>query len=1090
MSEKLPIHVNNLIVSVLQKLFLVCLLFFLYGICGFSQVFHRLTEDNGLPSNFCNDIAQDSFGLVWIATENGLCSFDGINFRVYHHQSGEKSAISTNIIQTLYTDSSGTLWAIGYDGILNRYNHIEDRFQQLPIPLIHSLSDQRIYDMIHIDSTLWLAAEEGLIKYDLRTEKSLIIKPGSKISNPHTRYLNTIYGLHRDQDNSDKLWLATRGGLVSIILSTQKITYHTQYTPQIPDPGQYALKNIYQQEDGTLWVSGSWSGLRHYNPKTRAWTRYFDGFYPESGNRNDIQDIIPKSDNEFWVASVANGFGIFNTEKGEYNYLEYQADNPYSAPMAPAIRLLRDRQHSIWMIGQQGVSYFHPDLDRIHMISFPERRTFHAHTDILASSFEMISDDEVLVGTTSGDGLYIANINEGTCEVVENYVGKDFFEILEKQTSTDYYDLQIQDMIKVSDHKIWVALDTQFAYFDINHRSLHFPEQTNRSFYQHAFIRYLQLDKKGYLWGLNRSEKSIFQASAADGSLIKVFPYSEILPAAIKNRQQQIASFFIDEDGLFWFNTESQVFTRDMENGTDSLFQNSRDGSSGIKGKELFNIAGTDDGTILISSFLNGLQLIKANDGSGVAFDLIGLDDGLPIEKVVKVVTRGDVAWLATRKGLVQYHLSSGKVTILNKKDGIPNPDLLNYWTIGLDITEEGHVFFSNPDQIGWIDGNDLYDLAEPPHVFFTDIKIQSKNKKVSRHIRHLQKVALKAEENFFTISFASDDYIFPNDQKFRYRLLGYDEDWVDAGNERSATYTKVPGGKYTFELLGANAYGVWTSVPKQVELIIETPFFQSNLFYGMLFAGLLLASYGIYRFRVEQIKEREKLKADFSVQLAEVEMSALRAQMNPHFVFNSLNSINKYILTNEPRMASRYLTKFSKLMRLILNNSKSKEISLEDELSALTLYVDMEQLRFDQKFEFIQEIKTIDALSQILIPPMLIQPYIENAIWHGLMPLDKPGRLKLSLLQEGGVLQCIIDDTGVGRERAVELQQKNEVKKKSMGMQITSDRLHLVEALHHIKTELEIVDKKDNNGNAIGTRVILKIPIKKLELPTKTSTL
>ena len=153
--------------------------------------------------------------------------------------------------------------------------------------------------------------------------------------------------------------------------------------------------------------------------------------------------------------------------------------------------------------------------------------------------------------------------------------------------------------------------------------------------------------------------------------------------------------------------------------------------------------------------------------------------------------------------------------------------------------------------------------------------------------------------------------------------------------------------------------------------------------------------------------------------------MSALRAQMNPHFIFNSLNSIDNYILRNKTQEASDYLNRFSKLIRLILQNSQSSYISLQDELEALRLYIEMESLRFNHKFDYRVSIQSGLYPESIEIPPMLIQPYVENAIWHGLMQKKEKGHLEIVITREGDLLKCIIEDDGIGREASRKLRSK-----------------------------------------------------------------
>jgi tetratricopeptide (TPR) repeat protein len=221
-----------------------------------------------------------------------------------------------------------------------------------------------------------------------------------------------------------------------------------------------------------------------------------------------------------------------------------------------------------------------------------------------------------------------------------------------------------------------------------------------------------------------------------------------------------------------------------------------------------------------------------------------------------------------------------------------------------------------------------------------------------------------------------------------------------------------------------------------------------------------------------------EKTKAELQQQATELEMQALRAQMNPHFIFNCLSSINRFILKNESETASDYLTKFSRLIRMVLNNSKNTLIILEDELEMLRLYLDLERLRFKNSFDYSISFHNHFDISSIFIPPLLLQPFAENAIWHGLMQKEGQGMLEIAFELENNVLNCYITDNGVGRKKAEALKSRSAEKQKSMGMQITAGRLALLNKDTE-QTTFSVEDLVDTEGHAAGTRVTLKIRYK-----------
>ena len=247
---------------------------------------------------------------------------------------------------------------------------------------------------------------------------------------------------------------------------------------------------------------------------------------------------------------------------------------------------------------------------------------------------------------------------------------------------------------------------------------------------------------------------------------------------------------------------------------------------------------------------------------------------------------------------------------------------------------------------------------------------------------------------------------------------------------------------------------------------------------WGGIVASILCFLLLVIRFGVKQIRREEQLKLEFERRLSKVEMGALRSQMNPHFIFNCLNSIDYYILKNETEKASDYLNRFSRLIRLILQNSRNNQVNLKDELEALKLYIEMETLRFQGQFVYTIQVKNGLVPIDHEIPPMLLQPYVENAIWHGLLHSDKPGRLDIILALEGYNLICVIQDNGVGRNFVQQMNASSKLKTRSMGTKITEDRLELFSKLYHNEAFVEIIDLKDREGRAKGTRVELSIPV------------
>jgi sensor histidine kinase YesM len=230
---------------------------------------------------------------------------------------------------------------------------------------------------------------------------------------------------------------------------------------------------------------------------------------------------------------------------------------------------------------------------------------------------------------------------------------------------------------------------------------------------------------------------------------------------------------------------------------------------------------------------------------------------------------------------------------------------------------------------------------------------------------------------------------------------------------------------------------------------------------------------------KIQQL-EGDKAKAEFQRNVADVSLTALRSQMNPHFIFNCLNSIKLYTTQNDNVAAAVYLTKFSRLIRLVLENSPKDKVELRSELESLQLYIEMEVMRFKEKLQYNIHVETNVETDYIEIPPLLLQPYVENAIWHGLMPKEEGGKIDInvSVNDDRSCLQISITDNGIGRKKSEDLKSKTAIKHKSYGMKVTSERIALINQIYKTGADVKIHDLIDGEGNASGTKVTIQIPV------------
>ena len=310
--------------------------------------------------------------------------------------------------------------------------------------------------------------------------------------------------------------------------------------------------------------------------------------------------------------------------------------------------------------------------------------------------------------------------------------------------------------------------------------------------------------------------------------------------------------------------------------------------------------------------------------------------------------------------------------------------------------------------------------------------------------------------------------------QQFAYRLVKNGEEaWEMIGSQRSIIFNNLSPGTHKIQVKVFTRNNSWPEQIREINVMISPPFWKTIWFY--LLIGLIIAAvlYYFHRRRVNYVTQ----KANIDKQLAQTEMKALHAQMNPHFIFNCLNSIREMILNNENEQASLYLSKFARLIRITLNHSSKQFVSLADTIDYLERYIEMEKIRsshFTYNIEVSEDLNTND----VMVPPMLIQPFIENAIWHGASP-KKNMDIHIAFRKKGNELICIVEDNGVGIEES--LKNKEQIAQQpSVGIENIRQRIGLLNEKYNLRSLLSIEDKVNSpNRNGTGTIVTLHLPIK-----------
>ncbi|WP_408041253.1 sensor histidine kinase [Tenacibaculum amylolyticum] len=494
-----------------------------------------------------------------------------------------------------------------------------------------------------------------------------------------------------------------------------------------------------------------------------------------------------------------------------------------------------------------------------------------------------------------------------------------------------------------------------------------------------------------------------------------------------------------------------------------------------FKGQPIFgiDIDETSDGTIWISTFNDGIIGVK--DGKSV-FNY-NITNGLLSNQTSTIKGEGKYLWVVTDKGIQHLNTQTGNFKSITRTDGIETFNISD-----IAISKE-KVFFGSNKGIFELDKQKVFKKHKLPDFQITDVYIE--DQKVGNKAAY----ELSADENKIQFHFHANGYQSEINSIYLYKLIknGKKEIWntIPKGSNQ-VTFNSLSPGNYEFELKAIQRIEGKETAVKKVEVKVNAPFYKRWWFVTLILLGV--SGYVMYYYRKalsEKEKEKQRLLAQIEneKEMVFLKLENLRSQMNPHFIFNALNSIQDYILLNQKNLAGDYLGKFADLIRIYLNHSSKAYISLEEEIDTLEKYLELEKLRFEDTLSYEITTKSEINREEIEIPTMLIQPYIENALKHGLLHKKEERKLTISFIldEEKHYILCKVTDNGVGRDKANALNSKRKKYHRPFATKATQDRITLLNHEKNKKIQVEIIDLFTEKNIPSGTQVIIKIPYRKL---------
>jgi len=480
--------------------------------------------------------------------------------------------------------------------------------------------------------------------------------------------------------------------------------------------------------------------------------------------------------------------------------------------------------------------------------------------------------------------------------------------------------------------------------------------------------------------------------------------------------------------------------------------------------RRISSIVGARDGTLWIASY-DDAGIIGYRNGRQVAS--ITQAQGLTSDICRTLLINNDILWAGTDKGLNRIELDKPghPVTQFTSRDGLP-ADMIN--TLFADGSE---IYIGTPAGLSVFNEKEILG-GEECLLYLLSIKNSNRE-------RIADSAVLQVPDNDRRVGFefAGISYRSAGDIVYRYRMLGLDSSWQET-RQHSLLYPDLPGGEYQFQLMAVNKFSSQSRI-LTIPIRVEVPFWKRSSVIITAWLLSLLSLWLIVAVRIRRVRRRQAEKQRLMKKVGELENTALKSQMNPHFIFNCLTSILRYVSTGDTSRANEYIAGLGKLIRMTLNNSSKSFISIEEEIEYLSSYLSLEKMRFKGKIDFQLLTDPSIATAGTFIPPMLVQPHVENALHHGLPDkTDGSGTILVSFVKEDRALVVTVTDNGVGRANSAEKKRVGPVTPDSRGLALTQDRILVLNKLYKSNITLTINDLKGPAGEAAGTRIILYLPL------------
>lgn len=1011
--------------------------------------FNRITVEDGLTSQSGNYyILHDSENMVWISSLVGLNRFDGNRIT---------SFLPENIIQSnFFEDNQKRLW-FGTDDAMMCYDLQQDTFYT------HRITDESTdkeisssYQPLYFDSTtnyLWfrLGRDNHIYKYHITSYETIRID----------QIARTI---------ESKIVGTKQGDCLMMIPSTKglQLTYHSNLQKKNVRESTilkgHSISSFHYQGEDTLWVAAE-NKLFHYNPKDLSIKA--SKFYKKN-EISSINGIVDPGGSTLIISTPQDGIYFIDKNSLEMVSQIYSFSEGYLDYFSPTIdRIHLDKEKNLW-ISTKNEGIFFANLKKRKFSRFLTKEKFQTNFDNKVISITENSKGQLLVLTSKS------------------------IQLIDRENN---FIQSFNPFRKLSDKLVPFCLraDLKDNLFCSSNYGL-FVKKASSDLFEKVPNPFVSKDEDKYSYIIRLQNGSILVSSFKSGLF-------EVVEKGGTFSLQKYEGINKDIIGVtFLYETSNgDLIVHDHANEKILVFQNEV-----TNGYRLID-------SVSFAKFISGIAEDKMRKIFWVATD-IGLhqlsynadsvnfyEDQFFIEDISAkgiLISKKNTLWLSSNNGLISYqpHQNQDSIVIHNYNvfDGLQSLEF-NLWS-SCQLNDDKFAF-GGVNGLNVFDPKEITPLQVKPNPTITQIRINNisspnylkDSKTETQHVAQFNQIELEYDQNDLSIDIAPREYSDPSAVQYYFQMVGKG-DTIERRIDHTFDYPNMQPGQYTLTYNASNSDGIWfEDRAKKLQITILSPWWQrwwAYLLYLLIGLGII---YAYYRFRIDQIQKKEAFKrkeaefqkkeAEYKQQVAETETAILRLQMNPHFIFNSMNSISSYILQRDIETANNYLLRFAKLMRMILNFAEKPMISVADEVELLEQYLTTEAMRFEKKFTYSFEFLEGFDPDEYLIPTMILQPFVENAIWHGMMnKVDGEGKILIKFWEKNNTLNCSIEDNGVGRVIS-----KHHLKSKqhqSKATSITHRRLAMIQPQNGIHASFQIKDLVDQAQQPSGTLVLFQFPI------------